>query len=196
MKRQMFEGIKARLKDKAPDVKTIRVYAGQDLFSEDARTIAYPAVFVSWENFEYKDRGQYCKYGEGNIIIRVATQFLKEDPLVAYDMENQVMLALDSYNNWGGSEMSIVENEVDDNSDSLYVGKLYFNTNFYQDTTPEWIVCDETTAGQIGLDLDLTQDSNGDGIYTDWSDISIIQLIDENSVLIVTDQDDDIILVE
>lgn len=170
MKRYIFEGIKARLKDKASDVKTIRVYAQQDLFSEDARTIAYPAVFVSFENFQYQDRGSYTKYGEGNVVIRVATQFLSEDPLVAYDMENQVMLALDGYNNWSGSRMEMVENEVDENSDSLYVGKLYFETDFYQDTTPEWVICDETTAGQIALDLDLTQDSNGDDNYTGWDD--------------------------
>ena len=191
----MFEGIKARIKDKAPDVKTVRVYATQDQFTEDARTVAYPAVFVGWENFEYEDRGHNCKYGEGNIIIRVVTQYLSEDPLVCYDMNNQVMLALDNYNSWGGSLMTMVEDESDENPDSLYVGKMYFSTNFYQDTTPSWEVCDETTAGQIALDLDLTMDGNGDGIYTNWDEAKFIELINEHNQIIITGDGEDVILI-
>ena len=191
----MFEGIKARLKDKAKDVKTIRVYAGQDLFSEDARTIAYPAVFISWENFEIEPRGYNTKYGEGNVVVRVATQFLSEDPLVCYDMETQVMIALEGYNDWGGNIMENVENEVDETSDSLYVGKLYFNTNYLEDITPDWEICDETTAGQLALDLDLTMDSNGDGVYTKWDDDKFMELITNYGSVIITQNGDDIILI-
>lgn len=189
----MFEGIKARIKDKAPDVKTIRVYNNQDVFSEDARTIAYPAVFVGWESFELESRGQYCKYGYGNVVIRVVTQFLSENPFVAYDMETQVMIALEGYNNWSGSRMECIETETDESSDSLYVSKLYFDTDYYEDITPDWVVCDEIEG--IKERIDLVMDGNGDGVYTNWDEEKFIELINEHNQIIITGNDEDIILI-
>ena len=129
MLKTIFNCIKQRVNDKLPEIKDVRIYNGQDVFSEEAVPFMSPTVFIDFTEVNYDTTSFQYQYGDVNVRVMLFHEEGTMDHLEVFDLNTKLNTYLNAWGEWGGL-MDRVGSETDTNFDRLYVMNTDYSTTF------------------------------------------------------------------
>ncbi len=165
MLKSLFLCIKERILTKLPEIKDVRVYNGQDVFSDESIPFMSPTVFIDFSEVEYETTS--FQFQRAQVTVRVML-FHEEgtaamNHLEVFDLNDKLNSYLNGWGNWKAGLMDRVNSDTDTNYDRLYVLSTEYITNYAEDTKPIF-------DGSIPIgDWSKTPFSGSTTGVTDWS---------------------------
>ena len=158
MLEHLFNCIKQRILTKCPEIKDVRVYNGQDVFSDEHVPFQSPTVFIDFTNVDYDTIGY--QYQEAVVELRsmLFHEAMTLNHLEVFSLNSKLNSYLNVWGEWGAT-LERDSEDTDTNFDRLYVMNTNYITTFQESTVP-----DDGSKIPIG---EWPEDSGITGL-TDW----------------------------
>ena len=167
MLKSLFLCIKQRILDYVLEIKDVRIYNGQDVFSEESTPFMSPTVFIDFSNVEYDTTSYQFQRAEVNVKVMLFHEEGTMDHLEVFDLNDKLTSYLNGWGNWKGGVMDRVSADTDTNYDRLYVLSTDYLTNYAEDTTPDF---DKIPIGDWPEDSGVTGQTDWDFAVTGYTE--------------------------
>ena len=136
MIKHIFECIKQRILENIPEIKDVRIYNGQDVFSDEHTPFHSPSVFVDFTNIEYETIGYGTQDAEVTLNVMLFHEEFTLNHLEVFELNSELNRYLNLYGEWGAT-LERTASETDTSFDRLYVMSTEYVTSFTESTFPE-----------------------------------------------------------
>ena len=90
MIKHIFECIKQRILENIPEIKDVRVYNGQDVFSDEHTPFHSPSVFVDFTNIEYETIGYGTQDAEVTLNVMLFHEEFTLNHLEVFELNSEI----------------------------------------------------------------------------------------------------------
>jgi hypothetical protein len=174
MLEHVFNCIKQRILAKLPEIKDVRIYNGQDVFSDEHVPFQSPSVFIDFSQVDYETIGYQMQQGEVQLKVMLFHEAMSLNHLEVFSLNTRLNSYLNVWGEWGAT-LERVGNDTDTNFDRLYIMNTDFVTTFEESTVPcdgskipigDWTETplSGTTTGVTDWDFAVTGYSSSDQI--------------------------------
>lgn len=143
MKKLLFEEIKNRLIDRVPELKTIGLFNNQFSTEKKINPFVYPAAFIEFESFDWKQQGRGIQIGNAAVKIHVGFETYKtnisstipafpEDDLF-FDLIAKIHVALNGFDNECFTPLIRMNEQQDADHDNVLVWATTYGTQITDD---------------------------------------------------------------
>jgi hypothetical protein len=166
MLEHLFDCIKQRILTRCPEIKDVRVYNGQDVFSDEHVPFQSPTVFIDFTSVDYDTIGY--KYQKAVVEIRsmLFHEAMTLNHLEVFSLNSKLNSYLNVWGEWGAT-LERDSGDTDTNFDRLYVMNTNYITTFEESTVPDG---SRIPIGQWPENTGVTGKTNWDFAVTGYSE--------------------------
>lgn len=150
LKKNLYLAIKEHLKTNVPKVKTFRLYNNQFESEELEDAFKYPAVFLEFENIEFRPTTANNENTDLTLNFRVGFPSLKTEDLEVFDLLNEIYLALQGF--YGFIRIREIQETAGDN---VSVWQQIYRTTLIDDVADITTNRKKVVIPEVQVDTDL-----------------------------------------
>lgn len=132
----VFNCIKLRILDKCPEIKDVRIYNGQDVFSDEHVPFKSPSVFIDFTDVNYETVGYQVQEAELTVKVMLFHEAMTLNHLEVFSLNTKMNTFLNVWGEWGAT-LERDATDTDTSFDRLYVMSTDYLTTFQESTVPE-----------------------------------------------------------